>query len=470
VTPSDGSGRGRVVVPARARRALVVGLVAAGLLVADPLSAALADPAPSPPSAGDVADARRAVRDAAASVAQMEVRLAELAAQSDEAHVAVQRAGEDYTQALATADQARASAETARTRSAGADADAEAARQELMALARQLARSGGSIDSLQALLSSDGFADVAERTAQLSRLTGKADETVQNYRAAQLVADTLRLHAEDAATAAAAAQTAAQAALDAAQTAQKTAEEQVAAASVERDGLIAQLAAARQTSAEVERARQDELDRQRRAREEAAAQAARLAPPATPAGSSGGTAATSQPAASPTTAAPTQPDQPSTAAPTTAAPTATASPSPTAPAAPAPKYPLGSGLSRGSADQGVAAVEWAKTQLGKPYVWGAAGPDSYDCSGLTMMSWRNAGLNIPRTSRDQYKYVLKIPYEQLRPGDLVFWTDDVNDADAIYHVAMWAGNGQIIEASQPGVPVRIAPMRWSKTMPYAGRP
>ncbi len=449
---------------ARARRALVVGAVAVGLLVGDPLSAALADPPATPPSAGDVADARRAVTDAEASVAQMEVRLAELAALADEAHVTVQRAGEDYTQALADADAARAAADTARARSTSADADAEAARQQLMAFARELARSGGSIETIEALLSADGFADVAERTAALSRLTGKADETVQNFRAAQLVADTMRSRAETAEVTATSAEAAAQTALDAAETAQKAADEQVAAAAVERDGLISRLAAARQTSADVERARQDELDRQRREREEAAAQAARLAPPpVTPpaTGSSGNQGTPTQPPAPPNS-----PTQPTTPPPTTPP----AQPTTPPPPPPSSSYPLGSGTSQGSAGQGAAAVEWAKTQLGKEYVWGAYGPDSYDCSGLTMMSWRNAGVNIPRTSREQYKYVLKIPYDQLRPGDLVFWTDDPNDANAIYHVAMWIGGGQIIEASRPGVPLRIAPMRWSSTMPYAGRP
>lgn len=87
-----------------------------------------------------------------------------------------------------------------------------------------------------------------------------------------------------------------------------------------------------------------------------------------------------------------------------------------------------------------------------------------------MTAWRNAGVGINRTSRDQYKGVLKISYDQLRPGDLVFWASNPNDPSTIYHVAMWAGGGQIVEASRPGVPVRVVPMRWSGTMPYAGRP
>jgi cell wall-associated NlpC family hydrolase len=87
-----------------------------------------------------------------------------------------------------------------------------------------------------------------------------------------------------------------------------------------------------------------------------------------------------------------------------------------------------------------------------------------------MTSWRKAGVNINRTSRDQYKQVKKISYDSLRPGDLVFWATDPGNPSSIYHVAMWAGNGQIIEAPRPGLTVRLTAMRWAGTMPYAGRP
>ncbi len=115
------------------------------------------------------------------------------------------------------------------------------------------------------------------------------------------------------------------------------------------------------------------------------------------------------------------------------------------------------------------AVAVAKTRLGAPYVWGGTGP-GYDCSGLTMTSWRSAGVGLNRTSRDQYKQVLKIKYADMRPGDLVFWGTNGNDPNSIYHVAMYIGGGQIIEAPRPGLTVRITAMRWAGSMPYAGRP
>jgi len=103
-------------------------------------------------------------------------------------------------------------------------------------------------------------------------------------------------------------------------------------------------------------------------------------------------------------------------------------------------------------------------------VWGGTGPNGYDCSGLTQGAWRSAGVSLNRTSRDQYRQVKKISYNELRPGDLVFWGTNPNDAASVYHVAMYIGGGQIIEAPKPGTPVRITSMRYSGTMRYAGRP
>ncbi|KMM46344.1 glycoside hydrolase, partial [Cellulomonas sp. A375-1] len=177
---------------------------------------------------------------------------------------------------------------------------------------------------------------------------------------------------------------------------------------------------------------------------------------------------TTPPPANPTTPPPANPTTPPPANPTTPPPAPT-TPPPPKPTTPPSQYGLGTGISRGSAAQGQNAVAVAKTRLGAPYVWGGTGP-GYDCSGLTMTSWRSAGVAINRTSRDQYKQVLKIRYADMRPGDLVFWGTNPNDPGSIYHVAMYIGGGQIIEAPRPGVAVRITSMRWAGSMPYAGRP
>ena len=114
-------------------------------------------------------------------------------------------------------------------------------------------------------------------------------------------------------------------------------------------------------------------------------------------------------------------------------------------------------------------MEWARTQIGKPYQWGATGPDSYDCSGLTLRAWQRGGVSLPRTSRDQYRAVEKIGYSELRPGDLIFYGNG-SDAGSIHHVAMYSGGGRMIEAARAGVPVRETALRMSGTMDFAGRP
>jgi cell wall-associated NlpC family hydrolase len=460
------------------RTRAAVATLAAALLVVGSATAVLADP--TAPSDRDVRAAHQAVTAAQMSVAEIEVRLAQQSVERDAAVVAVQAAGETYTQTESARLAAADAAAEAATRSAAADAQAETARRSLVAIARQTARSGGSMDTIEAVLSADGFRQVVDRSTTLARVGSKADQAVQRYRATQLVATTLQARADDAVAAQAAATSAAKDALAAAEATQADTDAALAAAAAERDSLIGQLAAARSTSAAVERARQDQLEADRQARADAAAEAQRRA--ATPAAPAVAAPAVTTVAAtkSPTTTPPaTTTPPPAAAAPAVTAPAApvaadpvpapTTAPAPTPTTAPTSAYGLGTGRSRGSADQGSAAVAWASAQVGLPYVYGSAGFESFDCSGLTMRSWQAAGVNLSRTSRDQYKQVLKISYDDMRPGDLVFYSTDPNDPDAIYHVAMWIGGNQVVEAPRPGVPVRITSMRWAATMPFAGR-
>ncbi|MFF9605103.1 NlpC/P60 family protein [Streptomyces sp. NPDC014684] len=112
-----------------------------------------------------------------------------------------------------------------------------------------------------------------------------------------------------------------------------------------------------------------------------------------------------------------------------------------------------------ASEQGRKAVEFATAQLGKPYVWGAEGPDSYDCSGLTSQAWADAGRPIPRTSQEQWKQLRHVDVEDMRPGDLVIYFPDAS------HVAMYTGDGQIIHAPRPGRTVTVA---GAGTMPILG--
>ncbi|MDA5279093.1 NlpC/P60 family protein [Streptomyces sp. NPDC054904] len=106
---------------------------------------------------------------------------------------------------------------------------------------------------------------------------------------------------------------------------------------------------------------------------------------------------------------------------------------------------------KGSAtDAGKRAVQFATAQIGKPYVWGATGPGSYDCSGLTSQAWLAAGKGIPRTSQEQLRLLPKVAMKDIRPGDLIIYWDDAS------HVAMYVGDGAMVHAPRPGRNVTMA--------------
>jgi peptidoglycan DL-endopeptidase CwlO len=103
------------------------------------------------------------------------------------------------------------------------------------------------------------------------------------------------------------------------------------------------------------------------------------------------------------------------------------------------------------------AVSFAEAQLGKPYQWGGTGPDSFDCSGLVMMAYRAAGVDIPRTSQQQWSWGPRVPAGQVEPGDLAFFAGADGTPTAPGHVGLVIGSGMMIEAYAIGFPIRIAP-------------
>ncbi|CAM5633501.1 C40 family peptidase [Streptomyces violaceorubidus] len=100
--------------------------------------------------------------------------------------------------------------------------------------------------------------------------------------------------------------------------------------------------------------------------------------------------------------------------------------------------------------RGRKAVEYATAQIGKPYQWGAEGPKSYDCSGLTSQAWVAAGKAIPRTSQQQWKQLRHVAVEDMRPGDLIIYFDDAS------HVGMYVGDGSVVHAPRPGRSITLA--------------
>lgn len=105
-----------------------------------------------------------------------------------------------------------------------------------------------------------------------------------------------------------------------------------------------------------------------------------------------------------------------------------------------------------------AAIAAAGTRLGAPYVWGAAGPDSFDCSGLVQWAYAQAGVALPRVAADQWNAGPHPGLAQLAPGDLLFWATDPSDPSTIHHVAIYLGGGNMIAAPHTGDVVKVQPV------------
>ncbi|MFD3724647.1 NlpC/P60 family protein [Streptomyces sp. NPDC058671] len=108
------------------------------------------------------------------------------------------------------------------------------------------------------------------------------------------------------------------------------------------------------------------------------------------------------------------------------------------------------GLKADATPAAAKAIAFATAQIGKPYVWGAEGPGSYDCSGLTQSAWGAAGRPIPRTSQEQWRLLPRVAVEDMQPGDLIVYFADAS------HIGMYVGNGTMVHAPRPGRDVTLA--------------
>ena len=129
-----------------------------------------------------------------------------------------------------------------------------------------------------------------------------------------------------------------------------------------------------------------------------------------------------------------------------------------------PSGSSGGGGSYAQAPGASKAIAYANAQLGKPYQWGGAGPNSFDCSGLTMMAWEQAGIYFPHLAQDQYNLTQPVALSSAVPGDLIFFGTPSN----VYHVGLYIGNGQMIDAPETGQNVSIQSIYWSDLL-GAGR-
>ncbi len=468
----------------RAFRSTVAVVLASMVLSANPV--AFADG----PSQDDINKSKQKEASTSASIASLEARLATLKANTENATMKAQIATEDYLQSLDALNKAKAATAAARAKATAATKQTHQARKSLSDVVVQTYQDGGNpFDIVSPYLTGRSLGDIASQKAALDRAGENTDAKLQKVQALQSVATTMEGIAAQKESAQRTATQKTEATKNAAQAAANAAQAAQSQATSQRANLISQLAAQRNTTVALETQRQEQLEQaeQNRKNEEARKQAQQAAAQAkAKEEQEKQNEAKAKETASPT---PSQPDpQPSQTATPEPAPSQTTTPEPapspseTSQPAPAPEpepepapaptpepdpepEPDPTPAPSGGAD---VAIAKAYTFIGVDYVWGGESYSGVDCSGLAMLSWAAAGVSLTHSSRAQYWEGTHVSLDSAQPGDLIFWSSD-GSAGSIYHVAIYLGNDQMIEAPTFGVPVRVTGVRYSGIMPYAVR-
>lgn len=400
------------------RRRMVAAGVPATLLFAfaNPMPA-MALRQPDYPSWDDIEQARHNEAAAQATVEQIEGILIRLEAEAAELNRIALELGEEYALAAAALDAATAKLDRLKAQADAAQERAEKSEQQVAVIVAQLARNGGGDVTLGLLLGSADDADtLLARLGTADRLTASSaallDRAIYDKKTAQALAKDARAAERERQKLA----DDAQEKYDAAQAAASDAQAKADAQRADIDRMYAQLATLKGTTEALEREYQEGL----------AANPPSAPPPAPP----------------PTTPPPG------------------VDPTPPPPAS--------------SAVEG--AIAYASAQLGEAYQLGGMGPNAWDCSGLTKASYASVGVYIgPHSSTDQYNYMNAqgrlVPRDQMQRGDLLFYSYGGSaSTPRKYHVAIYLGDGKMIEAPNPTALVRIVNVRYADLVPYVGRP
>ena len=350
---------------------------------------------------------------------------------------------EDYDAARVKIESLEVDLRAAAAKVAKTDAEADGIKRRLKEQSVEAYIRGGAMPALAMLAETSMEDDIAVRTQYVKTVTSGATDVLDELRVVREELDVQRDALNEArAEARAAAELAeskrreATAAAEAQQATLREVQGELAAlveaeakrrAEEEARRVQAELAAKK---AKAEAAAREAAAKEAAAREAAALEAARRA----------ATTTTTTTARANAAVAPVVTTRPTTTTTTTTAPRSTSTTTTTPPSS-------GGGSPAAGAD---AAIAEARRQLGKPYEWGGAGPDTFDCSGLTSWAWRAGGERLSHSSRAQWSETSRVSIENLQPGDLVFY------GDPIHHVGLYIGDGQMIEAPETGKNVRIA--------------
>ncbi len=372
-----------------------------GLIAALSLPSALPgwrlDGDPSPPSTSQINSAQGQVKQNRASLGTAQGRLSTASRVLGELQTQAEVLTERYDQTLVNEQRAAAAYKVTQARLAAARQAEDTSQRQLAGLAAQEFESGGGFDAVTSMLGdANGPQGYLNEVGMGQVLAQQGTDTLAVNQANDVVATVFRTQAHGLLVAQQAdlrAATALKAAIQAAVARQL---QFVRADTAQRNKLATELAAAEAHETALVAARQAYL----------AAQAAQRAAAAA--------AAESQDAS--------------------------------------PTWAAGSGA---SASQGDIAANWALTQIGKPYQWGGAGPDSYDCSGLVMVAWEQAGVQLLHYTGYQWEEGPHVPLDQLQRGDLVFYATDTSEPATIHHVGIYIGNSEMVDAPYTGAFVRI---------------
>jgi cell wall-associated NlpC family hydrolase len=397
------------------------------------------------PSRQQVSDARHRAAHAADDVAGVKAALVQADLRLQAASVRAEQAAESYNGARWHLQQAKRDARVADRHAAIASADATHQRRSYAATVVASYEMGPSLSPLAAVTGATGLSGVITRMSTLQNAQDAMDHTYDSFRASSTLAGVASMQARTARAHAAVLATRALQARDRAAAAAAAAAGETQAIAAQKTRLIQHLARLEHVTVSLAEARQAGIEQAAREAAQQAAEAAARRAAARAAAQRAALAAAHR--AQQAAAQQAQQSTGSNSGPTDTPPTSVPTPGPTGPAnPPAPPTPQAPPAPASGAS---AAISFARQQIGDPYVWGAAGPGSWDCSGLTMGAWRAGGISLPHYAAAQYQASTPISSGSLEPGDLVFWGSS-GSPSSIYHVALYVGNGMIIQAPRTG--------------------
>ena len=393
------------------RRGLIASFTAAGILV----TSLLLTPAwavPNYPSAAEVAAAKRSVTEKKKMITRIEGILNTLESEARELEAIALEKSEQYIRALKRADDMREKVKSLQDQAKASANKAETARVQLGQLVAQMFRDRSANDiTLELFFNPESAEDLLFEMSMQEIVAQRTESIYQSALDQQAQAQALELELEEAKKQLVVVEAEAKKLFDEAQAAADAVIKKVKATERERATMMSQLASLQDNAEDLERQRREGLEAERRQN------AIKTAP--------------------------------------TAPELYTVGP---------PNRELVEG-----------AIDFAKEQLGERYVLGGAGPNVWDCSGITMKSYASVGVYIGwHSATAQYNVLAAqkklVPFQDAQRGDLIWWSQEDAFSGDKYHVAIYLGDGMMLEAPNPARTVRIVPVRYGELWPYAGRP